>query len=99
MSLAFRIFIGSLLLTCIHCIIHLFASLHFRLLDDNCTVLRCLGRALPFELAIGVNGRVWVHSAGVTQTIVIANAILNSHQMPPHLVEMMVNKLVQRVSA
>jgi exosome complex component RRP40 len=70
-----------------------------RLLDDNCTVLRCLGRALPFELAIGVNGRVWVHSAGVTQTIVISNAILNSHQMPPHLVEMMVNKLVQRVSA
>ncbi len=70
-----------------------------RLLDDNCTVLRCLGRALPFELAIGVNGLVWVHSAGVTQTIVISNAILNSHQMPPHLVEMMVNKLVQRVSA
>lgn len=64
------------------------------LLDDSCTVLQCLGRSLAFELAIGVNGRVWVHSKSTRDTIIISNAILNSHRMPAPLIEQMVSKLV-----
>ncbi len=56
---------------------YLFVSSHFRLLEDNCIVLQCLGRALAFELAIGVNGRVWSNSANPLHTIIITNAILN----------------------
>ena len=45
------------------------------LLDPQNVVLKSLGEAFPFELAVGMNGRVWVHSDSVQHTIVAANAI------------------------
>jgi exosome complex component RRP40 len=69
------------------------------LLDDNCVVLQCLGRFLAFELAVGVNGRVWVNSKAARDTIVVSNAILNSHNMSAPLVEAMVSKLVSKPHA
>ena len=68
-----------------------------RLLEDSCTVLSCLGRSVAFELAIGVNGRVWVNSASPMTTIVITNAILNSYRMPTPMVEHMVAQLLERI--
>lgn len=35
-----------------------------RLLDPECAVLTELGAAIPFEVAVGVNGVVWVQAAG-----------------------------------
>jgi exosome complex component RRP40 len=44
-------------------------------------VLSCLGQSIPFEIAIGVNGSVWVHSGSPQHTILVINAILNSEIM------------------
>lgn len=49
-----------------------------------------------YEIAVGLNGRVWVHSGSVTNTILIANAIINSEQLPAKHVESMVQQLLQR---
>jgi hypothetical protein len=53
-----------------------------RLLDDECTVLKCLGAHVPFELAIGANGQVWIKSGSPMHTVLISNAIL----VPSHLI-------------
>lgn len=41
-------------------------------------VLPLLGGALQFEVAIGMNGRIWIHSASSATTIFIANALLQA---------------------
>eukprot|EP00658_Telonema_sp_P-2_P045610 TRINITY_DN3359_c0_g2_i2.p1 TRINITY_DN3359_c0_g2~~TRINITY_DN3359_c0_g2_i2.p1 ORF type:complete len:242 (-),score=52.04 TRINITY_DN3359_c0_g2_i2:225-950(-) len=56
-------------------------SLAQRLLDNDAPVLEALGNVVPFELAIGVNGRVWVNAETPRNMIVVANAIANSEFM------------------
>ena len=55
-------------------------SLHLarQLLDDNCDILKALSRRIPFEIAVGINGRFWVCAQKNNQSILIYNAILNS---------------------
>ncbi|ETV64836.1 hypothetical protein H257_18352 [Aphanomyces astaci] len=65
------------------------------LVQDECAVLESLGRAIPFELAVGVNGVVWLNSKSSQDTILVANAILNSEGLTPAQCEAMVAKLVQ----
>mmetsp|Transcript_8699 Transcript_8699/g.11465 ORF Transcript_8699/g.11465 Transcript_8699/m.11465 type:complete len:272 (+) Transcript_8699:188-1003(+) len=64
------------------------------LLQPNCAVLNLLGRHLPFEIAIGMNGGIWVNSGSPVHTIVICNAILNSEGMTDDEKEAMVERLI-----
>ena len=43
-----------------------------------------------------MNGRVWVNSKSATNTILIANAILNSEHLSPQHVDSMVQQLLQK---
>lgn len=72
-------------------------SLARTLLDEECWVLQCLGKYIPFELAIGVNGKVWLNSGSPVHTVLISNAILNSEHMSDRLIEKMVAKLVRAI--
>ncbi len=70
----------------------------YRLLSPDCVVLQELGKLLPFEIAVGQNGRVWVHSNSSTHTILATNAILNSEFLSPAQTRDMVQQLLKRVS-
>ena len=48
------------------------------LLNPRCPVLETLGRAIPFELAVGVNGYFWVKAEKIQHVILVVNAILQS---------------------
>eukprot|EP01083_Nonionella_stella_P070167 187582_1 len=68
------------------------------LLSDESHVLNCLGRTVAFEVAIGVNGRVWVKSENERYTIAIVNCILNSeHISNPNQVEFMVKMVMDQI--
>lgn len=69
----------------------------FRLLTVDCTILQSLGKILPFEIAVGLNGRVWVHSGNSSHTILISNAILNSEFLIPQQIDEMVTKLYEKM--
>jgi exosome complex component RRP40 len=56
-----------------------------RLLRPNAAILRALGQHIPFELAIGVNGRIWLRADSIDHTIIVANAILRSEGIYRHL--------------
>ncbi|KAI8043443.1 exosome complex component RRP40 [Drosophila gunungcola] len=50
------------------------------LLRENCPVLAALTRELPYEIAIGVNGRIWLKAHSLRETIALANAIVALEQ-------------------
>ena len=52
---------------------------------------------MKFEICIGVNGYVWVHSERPEYTILILNAIQNSEVMTETQVRTMVKTLVKTV--
>jgi exosome complex component RRP40 len=70
------------------------------LLYPNNLVLQELGKTsynLAFEVCVGVNGMLWVHSSRPEYTILIQNAILNSQVLTEGQVRGMVKSLVDTV--
>mmetsp|Transcript_17309 Transcript_17309/g.24444 ORF Transcript_17309/g.24444 Transcript_17309/m.24444 type:complete len:290 (-) Transcript_17309:124-993(-) len=68
------------------------------LLHPKNVVLDALGNAgLPFEICIGVNGMIWIHSTRPEYTILILNAIRNSEVMTEAQVKGMVKAIVKTV--
>jgi exosome complex component RRP40 len=65
------------------------------LLKEDCYVLSVLGKFVPFELAIGVNGKVWLNSSSPLHTILLTNAILNSEGKSKEHITSMVQKIMQ----
>ena len=60
-----------------------------------CPVLEALARHIQYEVAVGLNGRVWVNADSPTKIILVANAISNSEFLNPAQTETLVAKLVE----
>jgi len=52
-----------------------------KLLCTESVLLKALGKAIPFEIAVGMNGRVWVRARSIKETICLVNAIECSEYM------------------
>ena len=60
-----------------------------------CAVLAALGKHLKqFEVAIGLNGKIWVHSPSLSKTVIACNAIQRAEFMSAAQIEVLVSKLV-----
>jgi len=68
----------------------------FSLLAEDSAVLSALGGDVPFEIAVGINGRVWVRSVSALSTVLVSNAILNSEHMTKEQVQEMVALMIKR---
>ncbi|CAN4100485.1 unnamed protein product [Withania somnifera] len=66
--------------------------------SPTCPVLEGLGKKLAFEIAVGLNGRVWVNAEHKSSIILVANAIINSESLTPVQQKIMVEKLLDRVN-
>ncbi|XP_026387192.1 putative exosome complex component rrp40 [Papaver somniferum] len=63
----------------------------------TCPVLEALGKKLSFEIAVGLNGRVWVNAEAPSTVILVANAIMKSEPLTSVQQRIMVESLLQRV--
>ena len=61
-------------------------------------VLRLLGKNFPFEVTVGLNGRVWIKSKGLINTIAVANAITNSEFLSESETKRMVDKIMKEIA-
>ncbi|KAI8055805.1 hypothetical protein BDF22DRAFT_672278 [Syncephalis plumigaleata] len=52
-----------------------------RLLRPNAAALTALGQHIPFEVAVGMNGRVWIRADTIAHTILGANMITRSESI------------------
>ncbi|XP_012543210.1 exosome complex component RRP40 [Monomorium pharaonis] len=58
-------------------------SLVRKLLNPECPLFKLLGRNQAYELAVGMNGRIWIKARSVQETIAVANAILAAEYTVP----------------
>jgi exosome complex component RRP40 len=56
--------------------------------------LEALGTALQFELAVGINGRLWVQAENAQTTILVLNAIQSSERLTDPQVRILVANLI-----
>jgi exosome complex component RRP40 len=75
-------------------VVHVSLTLARRLLSPACTVLTALGTSIPFEVAIGLNGWVWVQAGSPLHTIIVSNVLLRAEHMTDAECEQLVRKLV-----
>jgi len=61
-------------------------------------VLQRLGKSLPFEIAVGLNGRVWVNGRSTNETLALAHAISGAELLNKGQVKEMVRKLSDSLS-
>ena len=64
-----------------------------KLLSPDSGLLAALGTSTPFEVAIGMNGRVWVRARSVRETICLAQAVECSEHMTSGEVRNMAERL------
>ncbi|XP_074306736.1 uncharacterized protein LOC141641982 [Silene latifolia] len=62
-----------------------------------CPLLEGLGKKLSFEIAVGLNGRVWVNAESPAKVILVCNAIMKSGSSSPGEQKVYVEKLLERV--
>ncbi|XP_002511406.3 putative exosome complex component rrp40 [Ricinus communis] len=65
--------------------------------SPTCPVLEALGKKLSFEIAVGINGRVWVNATSPSTIIVVANAIMNSETLSAVQQKIMVDNLLDKI--
>ncbi|KAJ2538408.1 exosome non-catalytic core subunit rrp40 [Coemansia sp. RSA 1933] len=67
-----------------------------RLMDSKAPVLQALGSEIPFETAIGLNGRVWINSETPATSVLVVNAIKNSEFLTVMQCKQMVKELLEK---
>ncbi|KAI0495782.1 hypothetical protein KFK09_022085 [Dendrobium nobile] len=65
--------------------------------SPTCPILEALGRKLSYEIAVGLNGRVWVNASSPSTVILVSNAIMRSEFLSDVQQKVLVEKLMQRV--
>ncbi len=70
----------------------------FRILYPDCVLLKTLGNALPYEIAIGMNGRIWVKGRSIQETVAICNAISSAEYMNNHQIKVMVRRTMDALA-
>ncbi|CAN6469410.1 unnamed protein product [Victoria cruziana] len=63
----------------------------------TCPILEALGKKLSFEIAVGLNGRVWVNASSPSTVVLVSNAVMTSEQLSGTQQKIMVEKLLRRV--
>jgi len=70
----------------------------YRILSTQSEVLQRLGKSLPFEIAVGLNGRVWVNGRSTSETLALAHAVSGAELLNKGQVKQMVRKLSDSLS-
>ncbi|PVV01227.1 hypothetical protein BB560_004364 [Smittium megazygosporum] len=66
----------------------------FKLFKGTALILELLGNHIAYELAVGLNGFVWVKAGSPETTILVANAIKNAEHLSESDCALMVKQLV-----
>ncbi|EPS60099.1 hypothetical protein M569_14705, partial [Genlisea aurea] len=65
--------------------------------SPTCPVLEALGKKLAFEIAVGLNGRVWVNADSPSVVILVSNTIIQTETMSPVQQKARVQILLQKL--
>eukprot|EP01100_Stratorugosa_tubuloviscum_P014839 TRINITY_DN8168_c0_g1_i1.p1 TRINITY_DN8168_c0_g1~~TRINITY_DN8168_c0_g1_i1.p1 ORF type:complete len:283 (+),score=138.85 TRINITY_DN8168_c0_g1_i1:46-849(+) len=69
-------------------------SLAKNILLGRCPALKLLGTKFAFEIAVGINGRIWINSNSISTTLKVANILSNSEFLNIEQLAVMIDELV-----
>lgn len=69
-----------------------------KITTKDCVLVKSLGKHLPFEIACGMNGRVWIKAGSIKNTITVCNAISNCEFMNNDQIRLMIRSFVDSTS-
>lgn len=69
-----------------------------KILKDECKLLNLLSKEVPYELAAGINGRIWVHSKSLKTTILLRETILKAEHTPNDEMKILVDKFTTELT-
>uniref|UniRef100_UPI00398F1497 exosome complex component RRP40-like n=1 Tax=Pristiophorus japonicus TaxID=55135 RepID=UPI00398F1497 len=72
-------------------------SIARKLLSPNCEVIKNLGELYPFEIVIGMNGRIWVKAKTIKHTLLVANVLESCENMTTEQRKCVFKKLSENV--
>lgn len=70
-----------------------------KLLNPESALLKTLGKSIPFEIAVGMNGRVWLRARSAKENICLANAVETAEFMNNDEIISMCGKLTDVLGA
>lgn len=53
-----------------------------KILNPKCRLLKILGSEIPYDIAVGMNGKLWLKTKSIKETIAVGNAILTAEHLP-----------------
>ncbi|XP_041476060.1 exosome complex component RRP40-like [Lytechinus variegatus] len=65
-----------------------------RLLSKDCPIMKLLNENIPYEIALGMNGRIWVRAKSIRTTIAVVNALANCEFITDEEIQIMMRRLV-----
>merc|ERR1712071_25996 len=63
-----------------------------KILNPKCSLMKNLGRGISFEVAVGMNGRIWIKAKTLKQTMTVAKVI----SLAEHMDNEEINKLCKK---
>ncbi|XP_063900964.1 putative exosome complex component rrp40 [Zophobas morio] len=66
-----------------------------RLLKPHCVILESMGKLLPYEITVGLNGRIWVNSTSIENTIQLVSLIQKSEYMTDKQICIIIKELAK----
>lgn len=65
-----------------------------KILNPQCTLLKLLGNKIPCDVALGMNGKIWLKTKSVKETIGIGNAMLAAEHLTNEEIIHMFNDVI-----
>ncbi|KAL8558565.1 hypothetical protein ACOMHN_032498 [Nucella lapillus] len=69
-----------------------------KVISPLCCLMKTLGSKLPFEVVVGMNGRLWVKGRTCQETIALANAVCASEHMTNQQITAMCEQLADNLA-
>ncbi|XP_061490957.1 exosome complex component RRP40 [Rhineura floridana] len=66
-----------------------------KLLALECEIIQDLGQLYPFELVLGMNGRIWVRAKTIQQTLIVASVLEACEHMTAEQRKQAISKLLE----
>lgn len=66
-----------------------------KILNEKCNLLNLLSKECQYEIAAGINGRIWINSKSMKTTILLRSAILEAEYTPYNEMKKLVDKFAE----
>lgn len=69
-----------------------------KILNEKCSLLHLLSKETPYELAAGINGRIWINTKSLRATVLLRQTLLEAEHTPYEDMRKLVDKFATQLT-